>query len=159
MFHQQINHRLSTVDSLRFVRGFLHAGICSFLALPALTMPLNAQEQSLKQAASGVLSIGVGISDQIAKQPDSWELLNRHFSIVTPENCMKPDAVQHDAGIFNFDTPDQFVEFARSVRRPTVVRGSAMVHAASAQPSSAVVTSTFSSAGQFFRALRINSAN
>ena len=112
VFHQQVNRKLSTVDSLRFVRGVLLAGVCPLLAFSALTKPLTAQEQSLKQAASGVLSIGVGISDQIAKQPDTWELLNRHFSIVTPENCMKPDAVQHDAGNFNFDTPDQFVEFA-----------------------------------------------
>ena len=54
---------------------------------------------------------------------------------------------------------DQFVDLARSVSRATAARGGAMVHAASAQPSSAVVSSAFLSAGQFFRALRVNSAN
>ena len=54
---------------------------------------------------------------------------------------------------------DQFVEFARSVTRPTVARAGALVDAASAQPRSAVASSTFLSAGQFFRAVRINSAN
>jgi endo-1,4-beta-xylanase len=71
------------------------------------------QEPSLKQSAAGVFEVGVGISDRIAEQKDCWDLLNRNFTIITPENCMKPDAIQSEAGQFRFETPDQFVDFAQ----------------------------------------------
>lgn len=72
------------------------------------------QALSLKQAARGIFEIGVGVSDRIAERPADWDLLTTQFSFVTPENCMKPAAVQETEGQFDFAVPDAFVAFAGS---------------------------------------------
>jgi endo-1,4-beta-xylanase len=41
-----------------------------------------------------------------------WELLTAQFDTVTPENCMKPFAVQPAAGRYAFERGDAFVAFA-----------------------------------------------
>lgn len=56
--------------------------------------------------------MGVGIHDRIFEHPDDWPLLLSHFDIVTPENGMKPAAVQPEQGAWRFDETDRFVEFA-----------------------------------------------
>lgn len=66
----------------------------------------------MKDAARGKFEIGVGISDRISSHPEDWELLKRHFSIITPENCMKPQAVQLVAGEMKLADADRIVEFA-----------------------------------------------
>ena len=43
--------------------------------------------------------------------PADWPLLTSQFGYVTPENSMKPVAVQGKEGRWSFDTPDRFVEF------------------------------------------------
>ena len=73
---------------------------------------LRAGSPSLRQAANGLFAIGVGISDQIPLRPNDWALLTNQFTIVTPENCMKPAAVQPAEGEFNFTQADAFVDFA-----------------------------------------------
>ena len=67
---------------------------------------------TLKGAAADLFRIGVGLNDRIAQQPDDWPLLIQHFHGVTPENCMKPMAVQAVEGVFDFAVADQFVDFA-----------------------------------------------
>lgn len=85
-------------------------------AFALLTCPIaKAQDTpTLKQAVAGRFEIGVGISDTVAQQPETWDLLTRHFTIITPENCMKPASVQPTAEVQNFQRPDEFVNFAVS---------------------------------------------
>lgn len=80
----------------------------------ATSQPAPAQTPSLRKAARGLFDIGVGTDDRIAWRPADWGLLTTHFSYVTPENCMKPAAVQAVEGRFNFAVPDSFVSFAGS---------------------------------------------
>src|SRR5579863_8613636 len=80
-------------------------------AFPSLSVAQKAP-QPLKVAARGKFEIGVGISDSIGSRPQDWNLLNTHFSIITPENCMKPQAVQPAAGELKLDAADRIVEFA-----------------------------------------------
>ncbi len=80
----------------------------------ATGQPAPTQMPSLKQAARGLFDIGVGINDWIAERPEDWGLLTKQFNLVTPENCMKPDAVQAAEGRFNFAVADAFVSFASS---------------------------------------------
>jgi len=68
---------------------------------------------SLRAAAAG-FTIGVGLSDQIPERPQDWPLLLSQFNSVTPENCLKPDAVQRVQGQFRFTQSDAFVDFACS---------------------------------------------
>jgi endo-1,4-beta-xylanase len=74
--------------------------------------PLRADPPSLRQAAAGSFAIGVGISDQIPQRRSDWALLTNQFTVVTPENCMKPATVQPAEGEFNFIQADAFVDFA-----------------------------------------------
>lgn len=72
----------------------------------------QAHPSTLKDAARGLFDIGVGINDRIADRPADHALLLTQFGIVTPENCMKPAAVQAAEGQWNFAQPDAFVDFA-----------------------------------------------
>ncbi|MGZ8939427.1 MAG: endo-1,4-beta-xylanase [Limisphaerales bacterium] len=59
-------------------------------------------------------AVGVGISDRIPQKPLDWPLLKAQFSYVTPENCMKPDPIQRQPGVWLWEVPDAFVNFAVS---------------------------------------------
>jgi endo-1,4-beta-xylanase len=76
--------------------------------------------RSLREAATGAFTIGVGLSDRIPEQPRDWPLLLSQFNCVTPENCLKPDPAQRAQGQFNFAQADAFVDFASSNRLQVV---------------------------------------
>jgi endo-1,4-beta-xylanase len=78
----------------------------------SLLVTLTASAQTLRTVSPW--SSGVGLSDRIADRPADWPLLTAHFGMVTPENCMKPDALQRQSGQWRFEQADHFVEFARS---------------------------------------------
>lgn len=82
------------------------------LILAAWALPLAARAQTLKEASP--FPIGVGIHDRIYDRSDDWPLLTSQFSLVTPENGMKPAALQPQPGQWRFETADRFVDFARS---------------------------------------------
>jgi endo-1,4-beta-xylanase len=98
---------LFAVRAKSLVLLLLFVGIVSFAAEPATP-------RSLRAAADGVFTIGVGIHDRIPERRADWPLLTAQFSSVTPENCLKPDPVQIAEGKFNFTRADAFVDFARS---------------------------------------------
>ncbi len=56
-------------------------------------------------------TIGAAIPDGHLNAAER-ELLLRHFSAVTPENCMKPARIQPAEGRFTFGPADAFVEWA-----------------------------------------------
>lgn len=84
-------------------------------------------QRSLRDAAATMFEMGVGISDRIPDRTDDWPLLTTQFGTVTPENCMKPVALQPVEGDFNFAQADSFVDFA--VRRGLKVVGHCLVWA------------------------------
>jgi endo-1,4-beta-xylanase len=87
------------------IRSLLRAVTC----LALLIQPVLGAG-SLKESAP--FAIGVGISDRIPQQPMDWPLLKAQFNYVTPENCMKPDPIQREPGVWAWQAPDAFVEFA-----------------------------------------------
>lgn len=84
-------------------------------------------QRSLRDAAAGMFEMGVGISDRIPERTNDWPLLRAQFSAVTPENCLKPFAVQPAQGQFHFTVGDAFVDFA--VRHQVKVVGHCLVWA------------------------------
>ena len=76
--------------------------------------------RSLKEAARGCFPIGVGVSDRIPERAEDWALLTTQFSIITPENCLKPNPVQVAEGRFDFTRADAFVDFAAAHGLPVV---------------------------------------
>ena len=80
--------------------------------LLALLVAATASAQTLRTVSPW--GSGVGLSDRIADRPADWPLLTAQFGMVTPENCMKPDALQRQSGEWRFEPADRFVGFARS---------------------------------------------
>ncbi len=68
---------------------------------------------SLRQAAGTRFQIGVGLNHAGLNEADQ-QLIQKQFSVLTPENCMKPQATQPQEGQFRFAEADQFVAFARA---------------------------------------------
>ena len=88
-------------------------GAIAWLVSPCSGLSATAPESlSLQQAAAKLFAIGVGINDHIPQRTNDWPLLTAQFSTVTPENCMKPAALQPREGAFDFTTADTFVDFA-----------------------------------------------
>ena len=83
------------------------------LLIAALPTIACSQPANLIEAAGKQFTMGVGIDDRIHEMPDDWDLLKKHFQIITPENCMKPVAIQPTQGSFNFAQADAFVAFAQ----------------------------------------------
>jgi endo-1,4-beta-xylanase len=88
---------------MRFLRRFV---AIAFLVVNVLGA------ETLKSVAP--FSIGVGISDRIPERTMDWPLLKSQFTYVTPENCMKPDPIQRQPGVWAWQTADAFVDFAAS---------------------------------------------
>jgi len=92
--------------------------LCLLMASVVVGLGLHAQaadpqpQASLKEAAKRFFPIGVGVDDRIADRAADHRLLLTQFSIVTPENCMKPAKVQSAEGKWDFAQADAFVEFA-----------------------------------------------
>ncbi len=74
----------------------------------------NAQDETatLRSLAKPFFSVGVGIGVGITESQEDWKLLTTQFEYVTPENCMKVAAIQRQAGQFNFESADRFIDFA-----------------------------------------------
>lgn len=97
------------------------------LTLGAPRISAAQTQRSLRQAATASFEMGVGISDRIAERTNDWLLLTNQFGWVTPENCMKPVAMQPLEGQFDFAQADAFVAFA--VRHKLKVVGHCLVWA------------------------------
>lgn len=89
-------------------------------ALTALPMALQGgnfaveDNRSLKQAAGERFLMGVGTSSKVLANPVDAALVQKHFQILTPDNCMKPQSVQPSEGEWNFKAADSFADFART---------------------------------------------
>lgn len=77
---------------------------------------LKQQEdlRSLKDAVGPRFKIGVGVSHEVITNPENAALITRHFQILTPENCMKPQAVRPAEVAWDFKNADRFADFARA---------------------------------------------
>lgn len=77
----------------------------------------DSENRSLREAFAGTCEIGCALGGKLpeALAPHERKLVRRHFSAVTPENCMKPGPLQPEPGRYDFATADAFVEFASSL--------------------------------------------
>jgi endo-1,4-beta-xylanase len=97
----------------RVAAGLRRAGVMLAAASGVAAASRQPAQPTLVSAAqAGLFEIGVGISDRIPQRTNDWPLLMAQFNGVTPENCMKPAAIQPAEGQFNFALADAFVDFA-----------------------------------------------
>lgn len=70
--------------------------------------------RSLKEAVGGRFKIGVGVGHDVLQNPEDAALIEQHFEIITPENCMKPQGIHPAEDKWNFEATDRFADFARA---------------------------------------------
>lgn len=69
---------------------------------------------SLKDAYAGAFKIGVAVTpgNINGSQPQSEELILKHFNAVSPENCLKPERVHPAPDTWDFAEADAYVKYA-----------------------------------------------
>lgn len=72
------------------------------------------KHRSLKEAAGDRFKLGVGVSHLVVQDPQDAALIQEHFQIITPENCMKPQSIHPAEDRWSFEDTDGFVDFARA---------------------------------------------
>jgi endo-1,4-beta-xylanase len=79
--------------------------------LPILATGFAAQDQSLKDAAHGLFTMGVALNaNQILEtDPKEAALVARHFNSITPENVLKWVLVHPEPDRYDFAVPDRLV--------------------------------------------------
>ena len=103
------------VSSSRLHFSILIIGVLLFAPCPVVfcAEPATApQESTLRRAAESLFPVGVGLNDRIADRVNDHALVLAQFSILTPENCMKPAHTQAAEGKWDFALADGFVDFA-----------------------------------------------
>ncbi|EMB17801.1 Glycoside hydrolase, family 10 [Rhodopirellula europaea 6C] len=80
----------------------------------------DTTKRSLKEAVGDRFKLGVGVSHRILTNEGDAALIRKHFSILTPENCMKPQGIHPAEDEWNFDATDGFIDFARENRLEVV---------------------------------------
>ncbi|HOJ92492.1 MAG TPA: endo-1,4-beta-xylanase [Dictyoglomaceae bacterium] len=88
-------------------------------AQPELEIP------SLADIFKGDFRIGVAIPYRVLANPMESKMVLKHFNSITPENEMKPDALQPREGEFDFSRADAYVKFAEE--NGIAVRGHTLV--------------------------------
>lgn len=86
-----------------------------FLAALSLLTATPASAAPLKTLASShQLLIGSAVrTDPLEQDAEYRAFITKHFSVITPENAFKFEALQPERGKFDFAEADRLVEFAR----------------------------------------------
>ncbi len=75
---------------------------------------IATSERSLKEIVGNRFKVGVGVGHQILQNPEDVALISRHFQILTPENCMKPQSIHTSENEWSFADTDRYADFVRS---------------------------------------------
>lgn len=105
----------------------LSAALCTFAFLGAGAVAQEGSvgiQATLKGTFEEAFVMGVALPDGGLSEAE-WKLLTTQFSAVTPENGMKPAALQPEQGLFRWEAADALVEEAE--RRDLRVNGHVMI--------------------------------
>ena len=93
-------------------QSFLILAVAFILGLSACSKP-EPETDSLKNALEGKFYIGAAINSDQINGTDSLavKIVEKHFSSIVAENCMKMENIQPQNGVFDFTEPDAFVAF------------------------------------------------
>ena len=94
-----------------FISRFLAAGTL----LAAASCSQAPLETSLKEAYSESFMIGCAVNPMhtSGRLSQANELILEHFNAISPENCLKPEAVQPQPGVWTFEEADEYVAFGQ----------------------------------------------
>ena len=93
------------------MKNFISSILAALLTIASCSQA--PQETSLKEAYSDSFMVGCAVnpmhtSGQLTK---ANELILKHFNAISPENCLKPEAVQPRPGEWTFEEADEYVKF------------------------------------------------
>ena len=72
----------------------------------------TATQKSLKQAYAG--KFWIGCADDLRANSEAYqESIKKHYDIVTPENCMKPERIHPSEDKYTFETADAMVDWCK----------------------------------------------
>lgn len=85
-----------------------------FIAI-LVTACSHAQQMPLKQAMSSYFYVGCAVNSTIVRETRSkaHQVVVNHFNTITPENCMKPEALCPQPNQWNWQKADEFVDFGQ----------------------------------------------
>lgn len=84
--------------------------LCSLLLMP---FTLLAQEMTLKNTVGKHFMIGsaMNIRQIDGMEPNAVGIARKHFNSIVAENCMKPEKLEPEEGVFFWEDADRFVKF------------------------------------------------
>jgi endo-1,4-beta-xylanase len=93
--------------------------IASFILSGTLAVSVFGQEKnntatqkSLKQAYAG--RFWIGCADDLRANSEAYQAsIKKHYDIVTPENCMKPERIHPNENRYTFETADAMVDWCQ----------------------------------------------
>lgn len=94
---------------MKFYRSFL----LTAAVLAVSSCGTSSSDITLKGAYSDCFMIGCAVNPLHTggRLEQAAGLILEHFNAISPENCLKPEAVQPRPGAWTFDDADEFVEF------------------------------------------------
>jgi endo-1,4-beta-xylanase len=100
---------MTTLISKKLITSFILSGA---LAVSAFGQEKNntATQKSLKQAYAG--KFWIGCADDLRANSEAYQAsIKKHYDIVTPENCMKPERIHPRENTYTFETADALVDW------------------------------------------------
>ncbi len=95
----------------------IRTGVSALLLFSWSVAPATADaQQRLKDAYQGAFKIGAALGTGIINQTDTAgvRLVKEHFNSITAENVLKPQPINPQPGVYNFDPADRYVEFGEA---------------------------------------------
>jgi endo-1,4-beta-xylanase len=95
----------------KLIAGFILSGA---MAVSAFGQEKNntATQKSLKQAYAG--KFWIGCADDLRANSEAYQAsIKKHYDIVTPENCMKPERIHPGENRYTFETADAMVDWCQ----------------------------------------------
>ena len=101
---------MTTLISKKLIASLILSGA---LAASAFGQQANnvASQKSLKQAYAG--KFWIGCADDLRANSEAYQAsIKKHYDIVTPENCMKPERIHPSEDKYTFETADALVDWS-----------------------------------------------
>lgn len=92
--------------------AFTFVILCALLALQVKAQEPPQEVPSMKAHFQGKFEIGAAVNP-FQLRGETGQFIARHYSALTAENCMKPEALWRPDGTFHFEQADTLVRFAR----------------------------------------------
>ncbi len=101
---------MKTLISKKLITSFILSGALAVSAFGQEKPTIWRLKKSLKQAYAG--KFWIGCADDLRANSEAYQAsIKKHYDIVTPENCMKPERIHPAEDKYTFETADAMVDW------------------------------------------------